>query len=704
MKNVIKATLALFKCVPECVRTASPKVAAASDSASNDRQACAPNTSAEPQVLAAQAANQPIEAVSGESLEHGVFILPTALQTCPEVGSEEILSFIYERYGSDPVSLNQGFHKSFKAVADRPRNELLYQQLLHYFTTFVPEALGLREGREIYVPLEELHLPEPIEPGKLRLICIGSMTVQELEERLMALLTSRVALSENSLGYILDIIKGLKLNIDPDKINNKEAKVRLYELYGLTPKDPAEFLRFLVYITTGSSLLVKNEKQISLIDDISKTYNSTISRKPNGGAKFCPYEFKPATHLRNYVQKYGLEPLASIFLRFKPLWLAFKNKASAPYINKMRKLAKKVHKPLPRPLLGSLTSAGKIDLQELRKELGKVSLFKKVALANCLRLYQTNPNGFVYIVRTGRLFAKERSRTVQLAPEVGAIVEESIMADIKSLVSGKRIYIPENVSYAMPTGEKQFVDNVPFGSSLKLGKNVVVAVHWENLPNPDDPKGWRVDLDLHMVSPDYSLGWDTYLQGDYDKHHDVIFSGDMVNAPRDSGGATEAFFVSRTAVNTSFMISLNRYAVEVYDEDDVDEAVPFKLVIDSADSDRVAKDYLINAYTMFPCLNGVIDEPERVLGLLHTDEEGQKTFYFVDLGYGRGIVAHSTPISKLALEALRAGFTSRLTVREVLARAGAVLTSKGEDCDVDLSPEKLTKDSIISLFIKPSQS
>ena len=74
----------------------------------------------------------------------------------------------------------------------------------------------------------------------------------------------------------------------------------------------------------------------------------------------------------NFLQ--GLEALAAVFLRFKPLWLAFKRKTTSHTINRMRKLAVHAHKPLSPQILDCVTSRADLDLQAFRDELEKVTV------------------------------------------------------------------------------------------------------------------------------------------------------------------------------------------------------------------------------------------------------------------------------------------------------------------------------------------
>lgn len=47
-------------------------------------------------------------------------------------------------------------------------------------------------------------------------------------------------------------------------------------------------------------------------------------------------------------------------------------------------------------------------------------------------------------------------------------------------MEGKKIFIPDNVEYAMPTGKKRFVGEIPFQSAVHLGKDVVFGIQWSD--------------------------------------------------------------------------------------------------------------------------------------------------------------------------------------------------------------------------------
>ena len=44
-----------------------------------------------------------------------------------------------------------------------------------------------------------------------------------------------------------------------DEISNREIKTALYDKYNIMPRNPEEFLRFLIFKTTGNTLKIQDE-------------------------------------------------------------------------------------------------------------------------------------------------------------------------------------------------------------------------------------------------------------------------------------------------------------------------------------------------------------------------------------------------------------------------------------------------------------
>ena len=62
-------------------------------------------------------------------------------------------------WGVDGFLINQTFHKSFEKVTSSSIEKLVIEQLVHYFTTYGYESLGIKDGT-VYIPSEMLDVPD----------------------------------------------------------------------------------------------------------------------------------------------------------------------------------------------------------------------------------------------------------------------------------------------------------------------------------------------------------------------------------------------------------------------------------------------------------------------------------------------------------------------------------------------------------------
>lgn len=653
--KLIEATLSLFKAVP---------------SASNTL-------------------HTPTKLYNEINVEHGFYITEKAYKKCPQIAAPENLELIEKLYGYDIIELNRGFYKSFGTVKDTPVEDLVANQILHYFTTYgLESSLGIRNENVVYIPNDELELPTDAKPIKITIIDFISR--EEIKQRTIKLITSGMALSKDTLGHILTIIQELKLKtaIPIDEVPNKELRIKLCELCNLLPTNPIEFLRYMVYkklsvysdyLIKNPTLLIKNNEYINAI------------------------RFNTDVKVESYFDEYmaydgGVTKLAAIFHRYKPLWLAFKKESSnmASIINKIRKLADKYHKPLNPKILDTITSSKEIDMAAFARELEKVTIFKKISLANSILFRCAAPESIVFFIRNGKAFATEYNKNFEPNEQILDMLIYSIVEAVRPQVEGKSIYIPDNFSYAMPTSEKLFWGNIPYNSSYTIpGKDIVIAVHWLNVK---DNLGieHRVDLDLHYQSSKYDVGWNTHLIDENiinTKTDKIIFSGDMTDAPIKMGGATEAFFIGQTVVDDMAMINLNNYTANKM-------SVPFKFVIDKTKGDRIDRKYLINSHTMSFCIPNELSDRQKFLGLLHSDEEGNKKFYFTSAAMNQGIVSKYDTYAEYLIKARMTSFESCLKLKDVLQKAGAIFEKAEEaEWDINLDPQFVTKDTIMNLLV-----
>ena len=590
----------------------------------------------------------------------------------PEVISnysrKELLQMIstFDEIGLTPEQMNSSFHKSWQKVRDASIEQLVLEQIIHYMTTYGFERLGVYSQDSVYIPREELDIPE-IDIDTFKVVVIKGYTKEEFKEKLLGLLMSGIALHEDTIKDVVDIALWLELTEkEISRIRNKEVNSILYDYLDLIPQDPIEFLRYLVYKSTEKTLLIKNKE---LIDGIKSNKNVGVIKL-----------------FKKYDAEYGFERLAEIFYRFKPLFLAFKtNPQLNKIINKLRKLAIKCHKPMKPDFLNDVTSILKkdrcIDEDLLIGELDRVNIFRKIRLAYALKFRTGNCNSILYRIRNGKGYATDfYFHEHEKAEQVLNTVMESIIQDVKKNVEGKKIYIPSYMKYTLPATEKQFTGNFPSGSCISLDKDMVFGIHWQNVDHH------RIDLDLSVMSQEGKIGWDS----DYrNESRTILFSGDMTDAAGKKG-ATELFYVKRRLESTFIMF------VNYYNFDDSVE-VPFKIMVAKELIEKFKENYMVDPNNVVAVASSVINQKQKVLGFGTITPE-QCKFYFAETYLGRSITSSGSEFVEHSRKYLFDFYTTAISLNYVLERAGMVEGEKG-NCDIDLSPEILEKDSVLKLLV-----
>ncbi|MDR2869360.1 MAG: hypothetical protein LBV04_02820 [Deferribacteraceae bacterium] len=577
---------------------------------------------------------------------------------------------ITDMYGFDIGKYNQAaFYKSFDKVKNAAATRLRLDKLLHYMSTYTAESLGVYDESAIYVPTSALSLPE----GKpLKITIIKGLRNDEIKERVLSLITKGVALSTESVKAVMAIIKLLPINdIDIDTVKNREVKAALYEHYGIMPQDPQEFLRLLIYASTGDTLIIKNDALIAKITASNPAVALNL--------------------LTKYEEQHTLAPLASIFLRYKPLFLAYKKAHQAfreikhykpeliAKINRLRKLAKQHHKPLRPAFLDTVTAAAQVELHGLQAALTKASIYRKVRLYNAISYRLSNPASIAYKIRNQKIYATKYhgGSKPQLEPARELIFNE-IVRQVAAKTAGTKFYIPDEVIYAFPTSEKMFFGSIPYGSSVYLGDKAILGVHWE------DNERQRIDLDLHGVNASACFGWDSsYRDGD------IFYSGDMTAAPLPNG-ATEAYWFGE-GFTGGMLMTLNFYNYGWQGN----RTQPFKLIVDTSSVDIKDRSHILSQCSIATSVQAEITTPQEIIGLMTSDSSG-KQYYFLHFLLGRGISTNISEKSTNAFQFLYQSTKTQLTLNRVLQAAGA-LTDKA-NCDIDLSLESIDKTTLLEFL------
>lgn len=597
------------------------------------------------------------------TIKKGIVFSPEVVFNYPE---NELIA-LANNIGLSPEQLNSSFHKSWEKIKTADIEQLVLEQIVHYFTTYGFELFGVYSPDSVYIPNEKLEIPE-ITKG-VTLTVIRGYKKKEIKEKLIKLLKTGLALHEDTIKDVVFISK--QVGIDHDNINdikNKEVKAALLDHLKLFPENPVEFLRYLVFKATGNTLLIKNAATIEGIRTSSglKEIHGLLIR---------------------YKKEYGLERLAEIFLRFKPLFLAFKySNATRPIINKIRKFAAKNHKARPADYLNDITAmikhGVKINQAELRKHLNKASSFRKIRLAYALKYRTKDVDSILYRIRNGKGFATDfYFRKPEEAKRILGVVLDSLVKDIEKNVKGKTIYIPDNIKYALPATEKQFTGMFPSGTCITVPKDMMFGINWNNV------NGNRIDLDLSLISPvSGKIGWDSSYRTD---DRAILFSGDMTDAHGENG-ATELFYVKRQ-IKQGLIMFVNYYNY------DADVEVPFKIIVAKQRASNFKINYMVNPNNVVSIANSKITEKQKMLGLLITTSK-ECRFYFAESSVGKSITSGTTEHAENSRKYLFSFYQNTITLNDLLEKAGAKIKNNADNCDINLSPEIIEKDTIIGLL------
>lgn len=600
--------------------------------------------------------------ITSITINHGFVFTPQMFGNFSKEKLESLITLISNEIELTPEQMNSTFHKSWGKVRDAPIEQLVFEQLTHYMTTYGYEQLGIYSDSTVFIPSEKLDVPS-LKDG-VRLTVINGYTKKQLKEKLLKLLNSGIAL--DTLDEIVEVAKYVELSDDEVlSLNNKEARVRLYKELKLIPEDPIELLRLALFEATDETLLITNMKTITAIKESTVDMTDLFDQ---------------------YDEYFGYVRLAEIFQRFKRLFLAFKGKGEmSNIINLIGTLSKKHHIPMTPSYLNNITSmlsgGTAVYKSTLEKELSKVNIFRKIRLAQSLSYRMSGNKSIMYKIRNGKAFSTTFDfKNTEDARKVLSIILDSIAGDMKHL-KGKEFYIPDNLTYSLPATAKQFTGNIPSGSFITIPQDMIFGVWWKNVD------GHRIDLDLHMMALNAGhIGWNAgYRSG----NRSILFTGDITSAPR---GASELFYINKDYEDT-VLLTLNYFN---YREN---IPVPFKIVIGEEHPNSFGSNYTIDPNNVRCVVPSVIDVKQKVIGLA-TVKNGECRFYFSETALGDSIAVRGGEYVDLARDYLANFATNQISLNDMLERVGAKIVNTPTAKSVDLSTENLQKDTFINLLVK----
>lgn len=613
------------------------------------------------------------EAVNAESSKYGWIVHPDCC-------TKTVLDWVK---AEAKTNYNKTFYAKWQDITSKTRFELLVDQLLHYASTYGTDfAIG--NG---YVPNQEPEVEIPYKSFKV----IMPATDKEIYDRCVKMLQSGIALESGTLDVLIEYItegkRYEKYALDIDTVKNKEANIMLMDITGLYGNSAFNMLRYFVYKATGKAMLIKDKATLETIKQNATEVDFTK------------------------LNENQLHILASVFYRFKPIFLAFKSTASVPssmiteafkraaaklgigtnnetnasVINRIRRMAVKDHKPFKAGFWETILTEVK-PLKEVAEHLetDNVNNYKKVTVMQAILTKLQNATGSMYVIRNGKMWVREeapkpsQSLTSYLM-QVYTILENSLVDSLKDKACAVRY--PKNVNLTIPTSEKNFIGNYPFGTSVDMADDHnIVGIYWRN--------EWGThDFDLHMADIfNCSYGWNS----DYtDKDNKIIYSGDMTNADPE---ATELFYISQTCPDSK--ISVSQFSG--------DPKSQFKLFV-AREEKKIDK----NNYGYYERVSPMVD-PNNVVAefIIPVDNELDKQcalivdnrVYLMDLTQGGGRVPNHK-YAQVYIENLKNKCHSFIDLKPILEKAGFTTVADGDtETEVGLDLTQLSKDTLINLF------
>lgn len=632
---------------------------------------------------------------SVKALNYGINIHPIIFENLenPYTFYEEVI----DAFGVKAKAINSTFFTNFKEVQNTPDELRLFMQMLHYACTY--------GGWNIHNPYTPNQLTETeLEQAKTTFEhCrkIAAITLEELHQTMQQTLYTSFALDKKRLKSLECVIKEYDIKLIPEKIQNKEFACMYSEITNILPKQPEAMLRYLIYLATNQTLLIKSKDMINRICN-------------------CYYISQCFDAFRTYIEEYnGEKQFAKIFYRFKPLFLALKksfkdrnNNATAEqkeyatlHINRIRRLAKIYHQPMKQVTLANLVpNIDNLSSDEINTMLEQATIYQLIKVYNAInhKLYSNimfKSDELIkksYHIRNGKDFIEDKENT-QLSLKTSSnliqtrSVIESLLAQKLSHLKGQKILLNQDITYGVPTSAKTFTGNLPFGTTIDVGKKLIIGVVWET----------DADIDLSATYQDgCKIAWYHSWQDD-----NTVFTGDMTGLNK-YGYAAEFISTKAKKDMQSVIMNLNLYRNWA-------DKVPFKLIIGTSINhkrlENVSFDYVKSINDVISIKYVVpFDNLTDGLSLGYTQyAEGNMQFVVSNVSnLGHQIARRGEEM----LEALKNQAIGKLTFNDLLEKVGAeiiyekpenIIDENGEIIEpeyIDMTIETISVDKFLKLL------
>lgn len=573
---------------------------------------------------------------------------------------------------SKACNVNSTFYKTFEDVTSKTRFELFIDQVFHYMTTYGTD-FSLGNG---YVPNADTIDVSYISALRDYKV-ITLVSAADMYEKCMNMLGSGIALKNATLtvlcryvcNYFTENRTSFNNKFEIDRVLNREAIVMICDLLNIAPNRKFDLMRYIMLKTTGNAMIIKNRDAIRSIIRSGNQFNF------------------------NTLSEYQLRELASIFYRFKPIFLAFKKVSTCSWtnayqksnnvkvINKIRRMAKKYHTPMVIPAENTIMSKA-YTRDELMQMAAEMNAFQLVRICNtCIERLNHTDESNIYLVRNGRMFIKTDAVDYTGMKKYYIQVFDVMYDELRCRLSDHACYFKanKNLKLTVPTSEKNFVGDIPFGSYIEMADHAMIGIYWRN------EWGTR-DFDLSMIDvTGRKIGWNSSY---YNQDSSVVYSGDMTNANPE---ATEILYYRKNAPKG--FININRF--------NGNDGSKYKIFVANEEKSVLPHNYMVDPANIKFDAMCVSDTTQQIIGLV----DGER-FTIMNVGNGYQNVSRKTSNEESNFKALTLKSRSYIQMYDLLRDAGFIDIDTVEETDdwkipadakiIDLTT--LNRDTLINIL------
>jgi len=362
------------------------------------------------------------------------------------------------------------------------------------------------------------------------------------------------------------------------------------------------------------------------------------------------------------------------------------SKAAAPVVNRLRRLAVSNHRPFKAGFWETIVAnPDGFTIKDVKDRLKDLDIWRAVRLMMVARekmLFKVDSG--VFVIRNGKTYVREKYE-----PKYSKTWVSQLYFELEGFVADKlrekacSVKFPEGYEIAMPTSERNFVGNFPYGTSFKLEKNNVVGVYWRN------EWGTR-DYDLSMVDMrGMKIGWNAwYYGGRIGARQQVIYSGDMTNANPE---AVELLYIAGDAPDG--IVKLNKF------NGNDDSKFRFFYGNEKLEPTKIRGRMIDPNNVKFDAMIDFQGQGEKTIGMLLGGR-----FVMMDATSGTGRVSVAGKYVDTVVDGMRRKAASFIPIKDILLRAGFTVWEppaeevKEADGKPGLDLTDLKKDTLIALM------